>query len=384
MSTITQHGYLALSDISGYTSYLAGVELDHAHEILTDLLEVIVGKFKSLLTIAKLEGDAVFAYAPESKVTRGETLLELVESTYAAFHDRITSSRRHTTCQCRACQNMPSLDLKFFIHHGDYIVQDVMGIYELVGSDVNLIHRLLKNHVTENTGWKAYALLTERALDHIGVRPTNMLEQVETYEHLGDTSTFSYDLKQRYQETVQSRRVFVEAEEAIVTLVKEIPAPVTVIWDWLNDPRKRAQYTAQSGLEFRPVHLPNGRRGVGAQTHCMHGENAAMKEVVLDWKPFDYFTVDQDGRPMFGDVICTFRLEPIQNGSATRLTLYIKGTILPGFLNKPLLKLIYGRLFMPMMLNNLAARIAEEQTAALNTIPDADSPQTLASHSGQA
>src|SRR3990172_6368405 len=140
MESKTQHGYLVLADISGYTSYLAGVELDHAHEILTDLLEVIVGRFKSLLTIAKLEGDAVFAYVPESKVTRGETLLELAESTYAAFHDRITSSRRHVTCQCRACQNMPGLDLKFFIHHGDYIVQDVMGIHELVGSDVNLVH----------------------------------------------------------------------------------------------------------------------------------------------------------------------------------------------------------------------------------------------------
>jgi hypothetical protein len=384
MSVVAQHGYLLIADISGYTSYLAGVELDHAHEILTDLLEVIVGKIKSLLTIAKLEGDAVFAYALESKVTRGETLLELIESTYAVFHDRITSSRRHTTCQCRACQNMPSLDLKFFIHHGDYIVQDVMGIHELVGSDVNLIHRLLKNHVTENTGWKAYALLTERALEHIGLRPTNMHKQTEAYEHLGETKTYSYDLKKRYRETVQSRRVVVAPEEAIVTLSKDIPAPVTVLWDWLNDPRKRAQYTAQKGLEFRPIHLPNGRRGVGAQTHCMHGQNAAMKEVVLDWKPFDYYTVDQAGGPMFGDMICTFRLEPLQKGNVTRLTLHMKGTILPGLLNKPLMKLVYGRLFMPMMLNNLAARILEEQTASSEIISDEDSPQPLASHSGQA
>ncbi len=58
MSSQTQHGYLVLADISGYTSYLAGVEFDHAHEILTDLLDTIVRSFKSLLTIAKLEGDA--------------------------------------------------------------------------------------------------------------------------------------------------------------------------------------------------------------------------------------------------------------------------------------------------------------------------------------
>ena len=41
-----EHGYLVLADISGYTSYLAGVELDHAHEILTDLLETIIDRFK--------------------------------------------------------------------------------------------------------------------------------------------------------------------------------------------------------------------------------------------------------------------------------------------------------------------------------------------------
>ena len=31
MASQTEHGYLLLADISGYTSYLAQVELDHAH-----------------------------------------------------------------------------------------------------------------------------------------------------------------------------------------------------------------------------------------------------------------------------------------------------------------------------------------------------------------
>ena len=44
-----QHGYLVLADISGYTLYLAGVELDHAQGVLADLLETIVASFKSLL-----------------------------------------------------------------------------------------------------------------------------------------------------------------------------------------------------------------------------------------------------------------------------------------------------------------------------------------------
>jgi len=79
MNNETQHGYLVLADISGYTSYLAGTELTHARDILTELLELIVQRFKLLFNIVKLEGDAVFAHVPGFKVPRGETLLELLE-----------------------------------------------------------------------------------------------------------------------------------------------------------------------------------------------------------------------------------------------------------------------------------------------------------------
>ena len=221
MDTKTQHGYLVLADISGYTSYLAGTELEHAHEILTDLLETIVGKFKTMLTISKLEGDAVFAYAPESKVPRGETLLELIESTYMAFKDRVEGIRRRTTCTCNACRAIPTLDLKFMAHHGDYIVQSVAGTQELVGSDVNLIHRLLKNHIAEATGWRAYALFTEASLAHMGVRLERTHEQIETYEHLGEVKTHSLNLKARYQEITDARRVFISPEEADIIFTQD-------------------------------------------------------------------------------------------------------------------------------------------------------------------
>mgnify|MGYP001403948190 CR=1 FL=1 len=80
MTSETEHGYLVLADISGYTSYLAQTELEHAQEILTDLLATIVDQFKQALTISKLEGDAVFANVNESNLPNGERLLELIES----------------------------------------------------------------------------------------------------------------------------------------------------------------------------------------------------------------------------------------------------------------------------------------------------------------
>jgi hypothetical protein len=68
MNETTQHGYLLLADISGYTSFVAATELDHSHEILSDLLETICMQIEKLLTIHKLEGDAVFALLPKPKL----------------------------------------------------------------------------------------------------------------------------------------------------------------------------------------------------------------------------------------------------------------------------------------------------------------------------
>ena len=362
MSTITQHGYFVLADISGYTSYLAGVELDHAHEILTDLLGVILGKLKTLLTIVKLEGDAVLAYTPKTKISRGEILLELIESTYASFRDRITSSKRHTTCPCHACQEMNSLDLKFIVHCGDYIVQNVMGIRELVGSDVNLAHRLMKNHIGEATGWRAYALLTEQSLEHLGVHPAEIYQRVESYEHLGEVNTYSYDLQSRYKEIIEARRVFVSPEDAMVTLTRDYPVSAPILWDWLNDPRKRNLYASYLGTEFRSVFLPNGRRGVGAMTHCVHGAQISFRETVRDWKPFDYFTVERDSGKLGGMATITFSLTPLENGG-TRLNLYLTGHIIPGFMNRILISSVWTFLWRVMM-EGIAKRIAEEQNGS--------------------
>jgi hypothetical protein len=341
------HGYFVLADISGYTSFLSQTELDHAHEILTDLLETILQRFRPLLTIHKLEGDAVFAYAPDERLLRGETLLELIESTYVDFRERMKNVRRHTTCTCRACQSIPMLDLKFILHHGEYVLQRISGTPELAGSDVNLVHRLLKNHVSEQNGWHAYALFTAAALESMELHLADLVEGRESYEHLGEVATYVMDMHPRYEALMQSRRVVVEEQDAIVTFGDDFGVPPPVLWSWMNDPDKRRLYSADPGkLRFVPILRPGGRTGVGATTHCIHGKAVAMRETVLDWKPFEYYTVEQDSGPM-GIVRVTFRFEPMEQGQRTRLRAVLNGHVwrLPGFLNRPLVRFIYTRVF---------------------------------------
>jgi hypothetical protein len=322
MSKETQHGYLVLADISGYTSYLAGTELDHARDVLTELLELIVQRFKPLLNVAKLEGDAVFAYVPKAKITRDETLLEMMESTYLAFRDRVEGIRRKTTCQCNACKLIPGLDLKFITHFGEYLLQHVSGITELVGSDVNLVHRLLKNRISQATGWRAYLLFTDAALTQLDVKLENLHEQVESYEHLGDVKTYSLDLHARYQELIEARHTVVSPEESDWSLTRTISAPQAVVWDWLNDPQKRVLWE-----DFDDIHpLVSGRRTrPGSRNHCAHGKNIVV-ETIVDWHPFEYFTLHYPFGARHN------HLQPVSNG--TRLNVYTKlKAPLPRWLN---------------------------------------------------
>jgi hypothetical protein len=311
MSTTPQRGYLVLSDISGYTSFVAGTELDHSHEILSELLEVICIEIEKLLTIHKLEGDAVFAYAPEAIVSRGETILELIESTYVAFRNRQTDMKRATTCTCRACKNIPNLDLKFIVHHGDYILQQVRGIREMVGSDVNLVHRLSKNHVTEATGWNAYLMITEPCLKHLDLQLEDAHEQTEFYEHLGEIKTVNMDLHRRYKEIKESQRVFITENDADLHFSVDFSTPPPVTWDWLQDPNKRNIWSG-GHVHWYSGERPKGRAGSGASNHCAHGKTVST-EVTVDWRPFEYSTVDSydRGKKFFSE---TLYLEPLPDG----------------------------------------------------------------------
>ncbi len=200
MERKTQTGYLMLADISGYTSFVAQTEIEHADVALSFLLEAIVDKLSSTLTISKLEGDAVFAYIEEGKLQSGKTLLELIDNTYLAFRDQAEALYRKSTCPCRACLAIPTLDLKFMVHHGDFIIQHVAGIKDLLGTDVNLVHRLLKNHVAESMGWKGYALFTDQGLERMQTGKDSFVKQTESYDHLGDVETYIMDMHIRYEE----------------------------------------------------------------------------------------------------------------------------------------------------------------------------------------
>jgi len=316
MSTRAQVGTLVLADISGFTTFLAQTELEHAHDILAELLHLVIDRLPPALTLAEVEGDCVFAYAPADAFPRGQALLDLVEHTYASFIGRVEAIGRHTTCSCSACSAIPILDLKFIIHHGEYVLQTVTGPGKPLGSEVNLAHRLLKNHVGEASGWKAYALLTEPAVNALEIDAAGMFEQVEAYPELPPVRTFSFDLRARLEHARRHGNVRLSEAESDLEVSITLAAAPADVWNWLNDPKLRSQW---AGYLYRLSDLAETRRGVGTVTHCTHGEKLESVHTILDWQPFEYFTEEiarpKDGQPQ---ALNTVDLEPTEGGTRVR------------------------------------------------------------------
>jgi hypothetical protein len=95
-SEVTE-GYLLMADISGYTEFLTGTELEHSHAIVTELTNLIRSCLAPPMQFVKRDGDSVFCFAPEAAFPNGELLLELAESCYFDFETRLQNMTRSTT-----------------------------------------------------------------------------------------------------------------------------------------------------------------------------------------------------------------------------------------------------------------------------------------------
>ena len=310
---MAERGYLVISDITGYAAFLSGSELDHAEDSLKDLLGLLIDQTKPPLVISRLEGDAVISYSPEASFLQGQTMVEIIENTYVRFREARQRMQLNTTCTCNACQNIPNLDLKFFVHHGTYVLQNMANYTELVGNDVNVAHRLLKNRIKEETGVSAYAAYTLAAVDALGIHEfvDEMQEHTEDFPDVGEVKLYVENLEPIWQRESRRRRVFVDPKEAFFATETEIPAEPPLVWDYFTKPEYRMVLMGSDSMEIEDKNA--GRTDEGAVYVCAHGD-AVNPQPVLDWRPFEYYTYEM---PMPGGltVRITIRLIPTETGT---------------------------------------------------------------------
>src|SRR5262249_2967533 len=223
---------LLIPDISGYTTYLAGVEPDHAQDILADLVGTVVTTLQPAFRLAKLEGDAAFMAAPEGELD-GSLLLDVIERCYFGFRRRRRDVRQATTCECDACMRIPDLNLKFVAHVGPVVRQQMAGLDELIGRDVIVVHRLLKNSASDGVAGRAYALLTDACTRVMGLDPAElgMVAHTESYEVVGEVPGWIHDLERRWEEEDARARVRIGPEDAGLETAFPTSAPPQLAWE---------------------------------------------------------------------------------------------------------------------------------------------------------
>jgi Protein of unknown function (DUF2652) len=314
-----REGYLLLADISGYTEFLTGTELEHAQAIIHELTMLVRERLVPPMQFVKVEGDAVFCYADGAVFRDAERFIELIEVCYFDFSNRLLNMARNTTCPCSACAAIGSLDLKFVCHYGGFVTETEAGGVDLAGADVILVHRLLKNTVSESTGVKAYALLTDACLQHLP-QALDLPRHEEHYESFGVTAGGVHDLKPALAAMRDARRHYIGSENADFVLSVEVPIPPAAAWKYCVDPIERQRWACLhfSKKPDRVTRNAQGRIGSGAAMHCNHGPGTWCAEFV-DWRPFAYFTFEVTA-PRLGrylgprDQFDTFEFIPTPDG----------------------------------------------------------------------
>ena len=292
MSSKIKKGFLLVADISGYTRFLADTELEHANGIIKDLFDAIVPVFNKSVTISKFMGDAIFAHSENTAYENSQFMIDFSSRIYTAFADRKELIDINTDCECNACENMNELDLKLFLHHGEYGVQEFNGNKELAGSEVNTIFRLMKNNVVETKNVEAYLLITEKALEAMKIpfSVDDPLAGLEKYEHIGEVKFLVEDLNEKWKLNKKLKKHFIEKDEK--QLIEEISIDLCVSPDiaflMYTKPEWRKQNLHADKIDI--FNKGKKTQGEGTQLHCHHGKEV-FKMQITDWNPGEYISI---------------------------------------------------------------------------------------------
>lgn len=344
MSSEVKNGFLIVADISGYTRFLAETELEHANGIVKDLFDSMIPEFKKSVTISKFMGDAIFAHVENIAYKNSQFMVDFSKRVYNSFSGKKDMIRINTDCMCNACKHMDELDLKIFVHYGEYMNQNINGNEELAGSDVITIFRLMKNNVVEDTGIEAYLLITEPALKamNLDYDSSSKMFGYEEYEHVGKVNYLIDDLFEHWQQNKNTVKHFIEKDDSLLfeELSEEFCVSADIAFLMYTKPEWR-----KINLHADKIDMFNNNgstQGAGTTLHCHHGDEVSKMEI-MDWHPGEYISL-KFALPYGLSLRGTYEFVDTENGCTMKLRFgkvesgNILSKIMAGFITKKIKK----------------------------------------------
>lgn len=186
---------LLIADMGGYTDYMRTHRFSLAHaEVNTGrLLERVIDAAPDF-DLVEIEGDAAFLSLPAGRLDGGAAV-EAVLRTAVAMHRAFHLEKQYVAtnlCPCAGCKEAKALTLKFVAHVGDVATQTIRDRRKLVGLDVIVVHRLLKNPVPLSE----YVLLSDDLYSAGSAAVTDPVQQVAVgLEGVGDVRAHAVDVQ---------------------------------------------------------------------------------------------------------------------------------------------------------------------------------------------
>jgi hypothetical protein len=283
-----QQAFLFMPDISGFTHFVNETDIEHSSHIIQELLEIILDANELGMKLLEIEGDAVFFFRLGKLPTANEIILQ-AKSIFKKFHQHLLQYESRRICQCGACRTANNLTLKFIIHSGLVGSYFVRNQYKLIGNDIILLHRLLKNGIPLNE----YLLFTEpffKLIDNQNLNQQQLSAVDETGEYDSAIVHYKYVPIKKWLEDIE-----VSDEESkniqanlvsVITVSKEINAPADVVFSYIADLSKRVEWmngikkiefiSKQKINQAGTVHkciIDNNSTNVFKSNYFEHGEN---------------------------------------------------------------------------------------------------------------
>ncbi|GAB3303807.1 DUF2652 domain-containing protein [Hymenobacter tenuis] len=292
---------LLIPDISGFTRFIEESGSPQAPFLVADLLEILIEANMLDLQVNEIQGDAVLFYrlGPPPPIA---DLVRQCRRIYLDFQNYLRLVERDTGSELAEALQELALTLKIVVHYGRVSVARIREHTKLMGRDVIVVHRLLKNNITGSE----YLLLSEgyTATQHPAVLTrafswTRLQPGATYYEYLGEVP-YHYAHLSPLRLLVSTPEVADDTTQSCALKVRRAV-------------RVSAAYALRviSNFRLRPLWMEGvsavhydvtkaGRLGTSYKADVYRGQ--------IDFQAVQY--VEEDGRLEYVEKISHFRLFP--------------------------------------------------------------------------
>lgn len=201
--------FFCVPDITGFTKFIATSDINFTKEVIPSLLRKLIEANIIKMNVGEIEGDAIFFYK-NGRLPSVSRVAEQCKHLYKTFSDFLADLQESDPENYNKYLADNQLGLKIIIHYGHISFANIKGRIKLLGEDVIIAHKLLKNGIEEFN----YILLTEKYLSKI--RDRQKLEQWFHWEELHSGSeNYEYIGEVKYRYITLDEMPFMENVELI-------------------------------------------------------------------------------------------------------------------------------------------------------------------------